>query len=258
MSRVVETQFAQAAPLTALLQWPDRKSDRNAFLLLVIAIWAGILVGFVPEMIQHVREHRPFPLIVHLHAIAFVGWLVLLTVQLFLIRAARYELHRRVGLFGAGLAAVMIVIGPATAFYMQRLHFGTAESDPAFLAVQLTDIIAFAGLVTAAIGFRALPAAHKRLMLLATLYISDAGFARAFGDGLHALLGDGFFPFLAEAYLANDILVIALGVYDYATRRRLHPAYVAGVVWTLALQFLGSALYQAAWWKPVSLTLIGH
>src|SRR5690242_6603851 len=159
----------------------DRRSDRSFFLLYVVLIWAGILFGFVPEMIQHVREHRPFPLIVHLHAVAFVGWLVLLTAQVLLIRFARHDIHRRLGLFGAGLAAVMIVLGPATAFYMQRVHFGTAESDPPFLAVQLTDILAFAGLVAAGIALRGTPAAHKRLMLLATLYISDAGFARAFG-----------------------------------------------------------------------------
>src|SRR5437762_837928 len=120
------------------------------------------------------------------------------------------------------------------------------------------DILAFAGLATAAFALRNDSSAHKRLILLATLYISDAGFARVFGDGVHGLLGDGFWPFLAEAYLANDVLAAGISVYDFITRRRLHPAYVAGIAWTFALQLTASALYHAPGWKPVALALIGH
>ncbi len=237
---------------------PYHKWDRNFFLLLVVLIWFGILNGFVPEIVSAVEKHKPFPLIVHVHAVAFVGWLVLLTVQVLLIRRGRHEIHRKLGAWGAALAGIMVVLGPATAIYMQRYHFGTSDSDPAFLAVQLTDILAFAGLVLFAIALRRESAAHKRLILLATLYISDAGFARFLGDGVHGLLGDGFFPFMAGAYLANDLLVLALGAYDLITRRRLHPAYVAGAVWTLCMQFTATFLYRSAFFKPVALTLIGH
>jgi hypothetical protein len=255
--------MADAAVLTSLRPRapfrPFCKSDRNFFLTIVCLIWLGVLMGFVPEMIQHVRAHKPFPLIVHLHAVAFVGWLVVLTVQVLLIRTGRVALHRRVGVFAAGLAVVMIVLGPATAWYMQRVHFGTPDSDVPFLAVQLTDILAFAGLAGAGIlVFRNDAPAHKRLMLLATLYISDAGFARSFGDGVHGVLGDGFWPFIAEAYLVNDLLMLAIGGYDLITRGRLHPVYVGAMAWVAANELTGSFLDHAAWWKPIALTLIGH
>jgi hypothetical protein len=237
---------------------PYHRWDRNFFLVYVLLIWFGILNGFVPEIVSHLSKHQPFPLIVHVHAVAFMGWLVLLSVQVLFIRARRVDLHRRLGVAGAALAAAMIVLGPATALYMQRYHFGTPDSDPPFLAVQLSDIAAFAGLTIAAIALRKDSAAHKRLILLATLYISDAGFARFLGDGVHSLLGGGFLPFMAEAYLANDILVLGIGAYDLATRRRLHPAYVAGALWTLALQLTASWLYHAAFFKSVALGLIGH
>lgn len=242
-----------AARFAAYHKW-----DRNFFLSYVVLIWFGIVMGFGPEIVQHVRQHKPFPVIVHFHAVAFVGWVVLLTAQVLLIRAQRQDLHRKLGAAGAVLAAVMIVIGPATAIYMQRFHFGTRESDPVFLAIQLTDILAFTGLVTAAIALRNNSSAHKRLILLATLYISDAGFARFLGDSLQRALGGGFWPFMAEAYLGNDILVVGLGAYDLITRRRLHPAYVVGVVWTLANQLTASFLYHDPLWKPVALKLIGH
>jgi len=141
---------------------------------------------------------------------------------------------------------------------MQRYHWGTPESDPPFLAIQLTDIIAFAGLVAAAFVSRNQAPAHKRLILLATLYISDAGFARLFGGGVHGLLGNGFWPFLAVAYLANDLLVAGMGAYDLVTRRRLYPAYVGAIAWIAFWQCTASFLYHSPAWKPVALRLIGR
>jgi hypothetical protein len=238
---------------------PYCKSDRNFFLTYVVLIWIGILGGFVPEIVSHIAKHKPpFPLIIHVHGVVFVGWLLMLTAQVLLIRRRRPDLHRTLGIAAMGLATLMVVIGPATAIYMQRYHWGTPESDPPFLAIQLTDIIAFAGLALAAFALRHESSAHKRLILLATLYISDAGFARLFGDGVHGIAGDGFWPFLAEAYLANDVLAVGIGVYDFVTRRQLQPAYVAGMAWTFALQLTASALYHAPAWKPVALALIGH
>jgi hypothetical protein len=248
---------ADAAPRPRFA--PYHKWDRNFFLALVGLMWLGIVGGFVPEVVRHIAQHKPpFPLIVHVHGAVFAGWMVVLTAQVLLIRRRRADLHRKLGLAAMGLAALMVVLGPATALYMQRYHFGTPQSDVPFLSVQLTDILAFAGLVSAAFAQRGDSSAHKRLMLIATLYITDAGFARMFGDGLQSVLGDGFWPFLVEAYGANDILLLGLGAYDLVTRKRLHPAYVAGVAWTLAFQFIGSWLDHSPAWKAIALVLIGH
>jgi hypothetical protein len=100
--------------------------------------------------------------------------------------------------------------------------------------------------------------AHKRLMLMGTLYITDAGFARLFGDGVHKLLGSSAPSFMASAYLSNDILFLALGAYDLVTRRRLHPVYIAGMAWVAALQLLATWAYFNPAWKPIATHLIGH
>jgi hypothetical protein len=56
--------------------------DRNFVLLIVSLTWLGILGGFGLDVIEHVRHStRAYPLIVHVHALLFVGWLVLLTMQ---------------------------------------------------------------------------------------------------------------------------------------------------------------------------------
>jgi hypothetical protein len=232
-------------------------SDRNFFLVYVLCIWTGICMGFGPQIVRHIEKHAPpYPLIVHFHALAFVGFLVLLTVQVLLIRVRRTDIHRRLGLAVVALACVMLVLGPMTAIISDRLHLGTPGSDPAFLSIQLADMVAFAGFMAAAVALRNRPAAHKRLMLLAILYISDAGFARWLGPGVSSLLGDGFWATMATLYLANDTLIAGLGVYDFITRRRLHPAYVTGVAWALANQLTAVSLYFSPAWKEVALRLI--
>jgi hypothetical protein len=238
---------------------PHHAWDRNFVLLYVLFIWTGICMGFGPQIVKHVAEHAsPYPLIVHFHAAAFVGWLTLLTAQVLLIRAGKVNIHRKLGVGGAVLAAIMLVIGPATAFTVQQLHFGKPGSDPAFLSVQLTDILAFAGLVTAGLVLRKQAAAHKRLILLATLYISDAGFARWLGESVSQWLGEGFWSTAASLYAVNDLLIVGMGVYDMTTRHRLHPVYAAGTAWVLANQLTGVSLLLSPAWKPWALRLIGH
>jgi len=238
---------------------PYHAADRNFVLLYLLCIWTGICMGFGPQIVKHVAEHAPpYPLIVHFHAAAFVGWLLLLSTQVLLIRAGKVHIHRNLGVAGAVLAAVMVVIGPATALTVQRLHFGNPGSEPAFLSVQFTDILAFAGLATAGLLLRKRAAAHKRLILLATLYISDAGFARWLGHSVSQWLGEGFWPTTATLYGANDLLIVGMGVYDMATRHRLHPAYAIGVVWVFANQLTGVSLLLSPAWKPWALRLIGH
>lgn len=126
----------------------------------------AVLSGFGTDTFNHVSKYGlDYPLIVHFHAVAFVGYLTLFTVQVALIRNARADIHRRLGTAGALLAGVMVVLGPATALVVDAGRFTATGQTPEFLAVQLTDILAFAGLTAAGLTLRARPAAHKRLML---------------------------------------------------------------------------------------------
>ena len=238
---------------------PHHRGDRNFFLIYVALIWVGILRGFVPQVIRHVKTHATaYPSIVHIHAAVFVGWLALLTSQVLLIRSGRRDLHRRLGIAGAVLAVLMIVIGPATAVIVDRLRLALPHPDPGFLVVQVMDIVAFAGLVVPAFVWRKDPSVHKRLILLATLYISDAGFARWQGDAMEALFGNGLWGNAAQLYLGSDLLVVGVGLYDWMTRRRLHMAYVVGVVWIAAVELTALSVYVNPRWGPLALRLLGH
>jgi uncharacterized integral membrane protein len=131
--------------------FPARASaDRTAFLLFTVLVWLGVLSGFGTDSFNHLRKYGlDYPVIVHFHAVAFVGWLILFTVQVALIRTARAHIHRRLGMAGAVLAAVMVILGPATALVVDAKRFAATGHAPVFLAVQFTDIVAFAGLTAA-------------------------------------------------------------------------------------------------------------
>jgi len=100
---------------------PQHAGDRNSFLALLALTWMWIIGGFGLDMVDHFRQSAyTYPLIVHLHAFFFVGWLVLLTTQMMLVRGKRLDLHRRLGMAMAWLIPVMVVVALATAWTVQR------------------------------------------------------------------------------------------------------------------------------------------
>ena len=249
--------LASGAPRRTAPFAPNHRWDRNFFLLYVALIWLGVVMGFGGDIQRHIAAgERPYPLIVHFHAVAFVGWLVVLTTQVLFIRRGRHDLHKALGVSAIALAAIMVVLGPATAIVVQRQMLGTHDSDPAFFAIQFTDILAFAGFAAAAFAFRGQSSAHKRLMIMAAIYISDAGFGRWLGPVLHGAFGAGALAQLLADYFPNILLFLGIGVYDLITRGRLLPAYLAGLVWAFANMATAEILYPAPWWKPVAMKLL--
>lgn len=234
---------------------PNHPWDRNFFLLYAGLIWFGILAGFGPEILKHVQgNEKPYPSIVHVHAAAFMGWLALFTVQILLIRTKRVAIHRKLGLAMIGLAAIMAVVGPVTALIADHAKIGTPAYDPAFVSIQFTDIVGFVGLIGAAVAFRNVAPIHKRLALLSTLSIADAGFARwllALG-----MTGTDLLQTWGSLYVCTTVLILGVGAYDLITRRRLHPAYLVAVAWIALIQTTSMALYFSPAWKVFADKLI--
>ncbi|MBW8734577.1 MAG: hypothetical protein JF571_09765, partial [Asticcacaulis sp.] len=217
------------------------------------------VMGFGGDSIDHVRKHGlDYPLIVHFHAVVFMSWLVLLTVQVLLVRRKSFDIHKRLGIFGACLAAVMAVLGPATAIVVEKVKFAKTGQAPIFLSFQLAAILSFSVLVIAAILLRRHSSAHKRLILLATIGLSAAGFARWLGGPISKLFAPGLLAFWCQIYLVTTWMMVALGIYDLVTRRRLHPAWICGFAWALGTEIASFIIIGLPAWAPISLKLIGH
>jgi hypothetical protein len=238
---------------------PQCASDRNFFLALLGLTWVGIIGGFGLDMAGHIRHSdHAYPLIVHFHALLFVGWLVLLTTQMLLVRGKRLDLHRRLGLSAAWLIPVMVVVALATAWTVQRAVAPLpGVHAPQFISINLTDMLGFATLAGAGLSLRRDPSAHKRLMLLSTFYLGTAGFARLWLLTIGDAGTDHFWGFFIAYNLGGDIAIVLLGVYDLVTRGRLHPAYVLGAGWIMVNELAAAWLFFNPGWKAISLKLLG-
>lgn len=243
---------------------PAHPADGALFLIYITLIWIGMILGFGGEIARHIKNNDPpYPMILHVHSAVFVTWLVAYTAQILLIRTAKPALHRRLGMAMVFCILLMAIVGPVTAYTIHNLNWGTPRSDPAFLSVQLGDLIGFIGLSVAGLVLRKRPAAHKRLMLLAILQLSTAGFARWLGGSIGAAYpfgywGQSFWATFLTLHLTNDVMALGIGAYDLATRGRLHSAYVLGLIWSVGCQVTHVSLYLWPAWLPVAKTLLGH
>src|SRR5450755_2631485 len=59
----------------------------------------------------------PLSALLHIHGAVMTGWVVLLVVQSTLITAHRVQWHRRLGVFGAGWAALVVSLGSITTLH---------------------------------------------------------------------------------------------------------------------------------------------
>ena len=90
----------------------NRQHDRLFFSGLAILILITTVVGFAPTyfLAGIVRAHLPSP-IIHVHAVVFSLWILLLVTQTSLVAAHRTDIHRKLGLAGFGLACLVTVLG---------------------------------------------------------------------------------------------------------------------------------------------------
>jgi uncharacterized membrane protein YozB (DUF420 family) len=225
----------------------------------VFAIWLAIVVGFGIDIVR--RAHigaLTFPLIIHLHAVTYTAWLVLIAAQVWLVRTGRVAVHKRLGLAAPILLPLMLVLGPAAAIYDVANNPYMPDKWIAWLSVQFTNAFGSAVLLAAGLLMRRDPPSHKRLMLMGTIALTEPGFGRIWEAPLSALWGDGYVPLTFATYVGTWLLVVAVGAYDVATRRRLHPAYVAATLWILVNEALAMWLFHQPFWLAAMKAMTGH
>lgn len=120
--------------------------------------------------------------LLHLHAILFSGWTLFFFFQSLLIATRRTQSHRAWGMLGVSLATAMVYVGIGVAgeTLPAQIEAGYGDQKRAFMILPLSDLFLFASLVAIAVANMHRPAAHKRLMLLATVAILPAAMARTF------------------------------------------------------------------------------
>jgi hypothetical protein len=222
-----------------------------AWLLVIVAV-----VGFAPRSLAIVSGTMPSPpLVVHLHAAVMASWTALLAMQATLSLAGRMDLHRKWGLASLVVAPLVLIMLVAITLIRQNDAAGTPAGPLVnnILFVQIRSILLFPTFFVWALRTRRTdPQTHKRMMLLATLSLLDAGIAR-----MNWLPYNEFPNDYLAVHLYLLLLLVPALLYDLIRLGRIHRAWLWGLglmlPWVVAAEFV----WWSDWWGKLGPKLVG-
>jgi hypothetical protein len=230
-------------------------SDRRIYVFWIGVIWAAILAGFGLDLSRYLGETPPPPIILHVHAAFFVFWLGLVTLQILLIETGNLRLHKRLGWLTVAVSVLLVPLGLAAALVDQARQVTHPDYAPQFLALEFEEMITFSVFMTAGVIFRRHPAAHKRLMLLSAVAISDAGFARIWLMGIKTEV-PGLFGWWLQYFWGIFLILVAMGAWDLWRRRRIHPAVLFGAALLWTGEIVATILNFSPTWRGLMVRLV--
>jgi hypothetical protein len=198
------------------------------FRTLAIAMALTIVAGFSLNFAMGRSTFAARPL-VHLHGLAFMGWVALFVTQAWLATRGPIALHRKLGWVGAGWIAVLIGMG--IWITVDRVMLGTAPfffRPQYFLIANPLGVFCFALLAWGAIRMRKQTDWHMRLHICAMAAIIGPAFGRLLPMPL-------LIPHAYDiAVLAGLVFPLVGMIRDWRRDGRVHPAWWAGVLAILA------------------------
>jgi len=207
-------------------------------------IWVAVLFPLI-VLVVFARTYYLKPLfntpairgfLVHLHGAVMTAWVVLFVTQVRLVASRRTRVHQRLGVWGSVLAALVLIVGVATALAAAARGSSVPGIPPlSFLIVPLGDMILFGTLVGAALYYRRRMEIHKRLMLLAALSLLTPAIARI---PLSFIENGGALAFFG----ITDLFIVGSVTIDTLKDRKLHPAFL----WDRCLSSLLTR-YESGW-----------
>lgn len=223
------------------------KPDEGFFLGGAIAMAAVLVAGFSIQLAMG-RSSFSAPLLVHAHAVVFMGWLVIFVLQNVFVATGRMALHRRLGWLAAGWIVAMLVLGTAVTVEMARRGAAPFFFRPLqFLVFDVLSLLTFAGLTVAAIRLRRQTDWHRRLHFCAMAILLGPGFGRLLPMPL-------LMPWAWEATFLATLLFPLAGMWaDHRRSGRVHPAWGRG----LAAMFALFLAVEAITYSPVGDVIYG-
>ncbi|GAC1401645.1 MAG: hypothetical protein NVSMB64_00130 [Candidatus Velthaea sp.] len=234
-----------------LLRPANRRFDRVFFTGIVLLALVAVFVGYAHTYDLAGLISAPLPnLLIHVHAVVFTSFLILLAVQTGLVSAGRVGLHRRLGTATFALAALMIVLGLFAATDALHRAFAPPGLDAlTFYIIPITDIAIFTLLIALAYRERRVPAAHKRFVILSVVAILGAAIAR------------WPFPILQANHWYGDAacyaFLLVLVIYDLIALRKVHPVTLFASALIVIVQQVRIPLGMTGAWHAVANLALG-
>lgn len=189
---------------------------RNSGIVMLFFVVAAFGAAAIVQPFRLARYAKPEVIV---HIVLILGWLVLFIVQSQLAGTGAIARHRKNLWLGASLVLLITV---------HAIYLTHQWGDPQRFVGESRDVLAFASLFIAAIWAvkRGRIEAHKRLILIAALNLLGPAYTRL---GVVMDWSD------LTVVLATIITWITPPVtYDVLTRRAIHRATVAGIVFSIA------------------------
>ena len=233
-----------SAPIDDVVLPSRARGERPLYTSAALVAALVVLAGFAPSYyLKSVFGAADLTTLKHVHGIVMTTWFVLYFVQARLVATGRTAMHRQFGVAGIFVAMLVLVMGTTLGIASAKAGVSPVASVPplVFLVLPMGEMVAFAVLFGAAIVLRKRSAWHKRLMLLATVAMLSPAFARFPTDAL-GLSGPPVF------FALTDLVILSCIAYDTVKNRRLHPAFIAGFIFIVAVQIGRLVLSQTAAW----------
>jgi hypothetical protein len=225
--------------------------DRLFFTGMTAAMAVTAFAGFAPSFYLRSAAFQGPPLtpLVMMHGIVMTVWMLAAVLQSSLIAAGNRSLHRMLGWLFAALAILIVVTGPQVGLgTIRRGAVPPGLTPEQFFVLPMAGALMFAIFIGLGLWLRNSAQAHKRLMLLATISIMDAAVARMPG-----MFEAGPIAFFAGA----DAFIVAGVLYDFATRARVHAAWIWGGAAIVVSQALRLMLAGTETWASFVRYLVG-
>jgi hypothetical protein len=222
----------------------SKRPMRYFFVIMACVFPILVVVGFTPSYMMVYSGVATLHWFAHVHGAIMSSWLLVFLVQSVLAAKGNLKFHRRLGLFSVGLGA-LVWLCMVSASIRGRLAYYFPKEDDVWdvLLIELYASSLFAIFFTWGILVRKNAAAHKRLILLATIIIMTAAV-----DRIQFLPVAG--SMLRLPYL--DALLIPLFIYDLATLKRIHNITLIGTAFIIVLQISITLLWGNPGWHTIA------
>jgi hypothetical protein len=224
---------------------PQVRQTRRFFIAVGVFMTLIVVVGFWRSYFGPlIRGTIDQPLLIHVHAAVFMGWIALFITQVTLAAKGRLRWHQKVGTIGMWYGVVLVAVGLLTGVIRSADRVIAGGNAAQLLYVASLDMALFAPFFAAAVFYRRRPQLHKRLMLVAATILLVAAVAR--------------FPFYPAGPLRIhlrmmlwSVPILAAIAYDFRNKLGLHAVYICGLA-GLAFRNYSVALSQTDGWLAVT------
>ncbi len=210
---------------------------------MVIGISVFILFGFAQFGLRGMVDYRQAPAIMHVHGIAMVLWLGLMSTQALLVGRGGIALHRQLGWASAVMLPTIAVLASLTCITALRMGlFPPFFTGAYFLALVHVRTAIFVATVILAVAWRRHPDWHRRLMIGSAVLLMEPALGRTLPMPL-------IMPWGEWLSLAIELCVIALVVrHDRRKTGSTHPATMIAALAVVLAHVLTEMLAVAPGW----------